>query len=66
MMMDHHYHVIDSNEFMNGSSASKLNLVSTSNTDNNKRSDEDEPYTNPNLRNDLSQMNISHLSHNDE
>lgn len=64
--MDNQYQVSDSNDFMHGSSASKLNLVSTSNTDNNKRSDEEEPYTNPNLRNDLSQMNISHLSHNDE
>jgi hypothetical protein len=41
-------------------------LVSTSTTDNAmRRIDEEDPYVNPNLKNDLSQMNISHLSHNE-
>lgn len=62
--MDKQYCVTDSDVFMRGSS--KYQLDSTSNTNNViKRSVDEEPYTNPNLRNDLSQMNISHLSHNE-
>ena len=44
---------------------SKFNVVTSASTTNIRQVDEDEPYQNPNLKNDLSQMNISHLSHND-
>jgi hypothetical protein len=36
--------------------------VSTSTSDNQRKYDNEEAYANPNKRNDLSQMNISHLS----
>jgi hypothetical protein len=41
-------------------------MDSTSNTEGRRMNDEeDPPYMNPNLKNDLSQMNISHLSNNE-